>query len=54
MWGYEDLKTTLADPNAEEHGDMLEWLGLASGDDFDPTEFSTEEVNRRLGGTARR
>jgi hypothetical protein len=31
---------------------MLEWLGLASGDDFNPKEFSVEEVNRRLGGTA--
>jgi hypothetical protein len=53
-WGYEDLKATLADPGAEEHDDMLEWLGLSSGDDFDPKEFSAEEVNRRLGGTARR
>lgn len=53
-WGYEELKATLADPGAEEHDDMLEWLGLSSGDDFDPKEFSAEEVNRRLGGTARR
>jgi hypothetical protein len=54
VWGYEELKATLADPDAEEHDDMLEWLGLASGDDFDPKEFSTEEVNRRLASTARR
>ncbi len=52
-WGYEDLKVTLADPGAEEHDDMLEWLGLSSGDDFDPKEFSAEEVNRGLGRTAR-
>jgi hypothetical protein len=51
-WGYENLKATLADPDAEEHADMLEWLGLSSGDDFDPKEFSAEEVNRRLGSTA--
>jgi hypothetical protein len=54
VWGYEQLKATLADPGAEEHGDMLEWLGLASGDDFNPKEFSVEGVNRRLGSTARR
>lgn len=52
-WGYKDLKATLADPGTEEHGDMLEWLGLSSGDDFDPKEFSAEEVNRILGRTAR-
>jgi hypothetical protein len=52
VWGYENLKATLADPAAEEHDDMLEWLGQASGDDFDPKEFSAEVVNRRLGSTA--
>lgn len=52
VWGYENLKATLADPDTKEHADMLEWLGLASGDDFDPKEFSAEEVNRRLGRTA--
>lgn len=49
VWGYEDLKATLADPDAPEHEEMLDWLGLTSGDDFDPKEFSTEEANRRLG-----
>jgi hypothetical protein len=54
VWGYENLKATLADPDAEEHDDMLEWLGLASGDDFDPREFSVEGANRGLGRTTRR
>lgn len=54
VWGYENLKATLADPDAEEHADMLEWLGLTSGDDFDPKEFSAEEVNRGLGRTTSR
>ncbi|MCO6008317.1 plasmid pRiA4b ORF-3 family protein [Actinoallomurus purpureus] len=49
VWGYEELKATLADPDAEEHQNRLEWLGLASGDDFDPKQFSAEEINRRLG-----
>lgn len=48
VWGYEELKDTLADPNAEDHQSMLEWLGLNSGDDFDPKAFSIAEVNRRL------
>jgi hypothetical protein len=52
VWGYEDLKATLADPDAEEHEAMLEWLGLDSGDDFDPKEFSAEEINRRIGRPA--
>ncbi|TDV42702.1 pRiA4b ORF-3-like protein [Actinophytocola oryzae] len=53
-WGYENLKATLADPDAEDHDDMLEWLGLSSGDDFDPKEFSAEGVSRRLGHTTSR
>jgi hypothetical protein len=52
VWGYEELKATLADPDAEEHDNMLEWLGLASGDGFNPKEFSAEKVNRRLGRSA--
>jgi hypothetical protein len=47
-WGYADLKDTLADPDDDEHDDMLEWLGLDSASDFDPAEFSLEEVNFRL------
>jgi Plasmid pRiA4b ORF-3-like protein len=49
VWGYENLKETLADPNAERHSDLLDWLGLTSGDDFNPKEFSVEEINRRFG-----
>jgi hypothetical protein len=48
--GYEELKTTLAAPDAEEHEDLLEWLGLTSSEDFDPKAFSAEEANHRLGG----
>ncbi|HEX5401397.1 MAG TPA: plasmid pRiA4b ORF-3 family protein [Pseudonocardiaceae bacterium] len=53
VWGYQDLKATLADPNAEEHESMLEWLGLDSPGDFDPHAFSAEDANRRLDGSAR-
>lgn len=54
VWGYERLKATLADPANEEHDDMLEWLGLASADDFAPKEFSIEGVNLGLGHTTSR
>ena len=47
-WGYTDLKEILADPAHEEHQDMLEWLGLGAGKDFDPKKFSVAEVNARL------
>jgi hypothetical protein len=47
-WGYAELKEILADPSHEDHQDMLDWLGLDTGEDFDPTEFSVTEVNARL------
>jgi hypothetical protein len=48
--GYQRLKEILADPRAAEHDDMLDWLGLDSGDEFDPHLFSTEDVNQILSG----
>ncbi|MDQ3677883.1 MAG: plasmid pRiA4b ORF-3 family protein [Actinomycetota bacterium] len=45
VWGYADLRETLADPAHEEHQDMLEWLGLESADDFDPAAFDTYRVH---------
>lgn len=47
-WRYAWLKEVLADPSDEEHQDMLEWLGLDAGEDFDPKEFSVADVNSRL------
>ena len=47
-WGYADLKEVLADPAHEGHLDRLEWLGLDTGEDFDPSEFSAADVNTRL------
>ena len=44
VWGYYDLLETIQNPDHPEHQDMLEWLG----GDFDPDEFSVEEVNERL------
>ncbi len=39
---------TLADPDHEEHEDLLDWLGLDSAADFDPARFRLDEVNARL------
>lgn len=54
VWGYRELKATLADPGAESHESLLDWLGLASPEDFDPHAFSTEDANRQLGPSTRR
>jgi pRiA4b ORF-3-like protein len=48
VWGYADLRETLADPAHEEHADMLDWLGLESAEDFDPTTFDVDRVNALL------
>jgi hypothetical protein len=47
-WGYASLKEVLADPDHEEHEDLLDWLGLDSAADFDPADFRLDEVNARL------
>jgi Plasmid pRiA4b ORF-3-like protein len=47
-WGYANLKQALADPNHDEHEDMLEWLGLDNGSEFDPTRVSTEDIDYEL------
>jgi hypothetical protein len=44
VWGYAELLETLADPESEEHEEMLEWLG----GEIDPEEFDIGEVNRLL------
>jgi hypothetical protein len=44
VWGYYELLATIADPDHEEHEEMLEWLGEGS----DPDAFDLEEVNAML------
>jgi len=44
IWGYYELLETIADPDAEDHEDMVDWLG----GDFDPDAFDLEEVNAIL------
>jgi len=47
-WGYANLRQILADPNHDEHQDMLEWLGLDNANDFDPAAVATETIDHEL------
>jgi hypothetical protein len=46
--GYFHLRDVLADPEDQEHEDMLDWLGLVEPEDLDPAAFDLAEVNRAL------
>ena len=46
--GYKQLIDTLADPNHPDHHDMLQWLGIQKGTDFDPAHFDPADADRRL------
>ena len=51
IWGYMDLLKIIKDPQHEKYADMREWLqdfGYESIDDFAPTEFDIDFVNRNL------
>lgn len=47
-WGYANLKEILADPNHDEHQEMLEWLGLDDASEFDPAAVATEDIDYEL------
>ncbi len=44
VWGYAHMLEVLADPNHEEHDDIMAWAGGA----IDPTEFDLVGVNADL------
>ena len=44
IYGYYHMLDVVADPDHEEHDDLVEWLG----DDFDPEAFDIDEVNDML------
>lgn len=44
VWGYYDQLEAFADPEHENHRDVVEWLGK----DFDPEHFDVDEINRRF------
>ena len=49
---FPDLEI-LGDPGREGHEDMLRWLGIENGHDFDPECFDIDEANRRLDAAVR-
>ena len=44
IWGYADFLEAIADPDHEDHEDMLEWIG----GEFDPEAFDLDEINAEL------
>ena len=52
--GYARLIEVIADPNNEEHDEMLEWLGLEDANEFDPTRFDPKQVVFRDGRKPKR
>jgi pRiA4b ORF-3-like protein len=50
-WGYANLKEILADPDHDEHQEMLEWLGLDNASEFDPAAVTTEDIDYELALT---
>ncbi|HUJ34262.1 MAG TPA: plasmid pRiA4b ORF-3 family protein [Solirubrobacteraceae bacterium] len=50
-WGYTDLKAILADPNDEQHQEMLEWLSLENGIEFDPNAVPNDDITYELALT---
>jgi hypothetical protein len=50
-WGYANLREILADPDHDEHQEMLEWLGLDNASEFDPTAVTTEDIDYELALT---
>ncbi|MDN5759987.1 MAG: plasmid pRiA4b ORF-3 family protein [Tomitella sp.] len=52
IWGYQDLLEALADPAHPEHAERLEWLGLYSAGDLDPSRFDRVRVDAALSRLA--
>jgi hypothetical protein len=44
VWGYADFLEAIADPDHEEHDDLLRWAGGR----FDPDAFSPAAATRRM------
>ena len=47
-----DLRALLADPAADGHNEMLEWLGLDNAGEFDPAAFDVDAVNESLAAVS--
>jgi Plasmid pRiA4b ORF-3-like protein len=53
-WSYTNLKAILADPSDEQHREMLEWLGLENGSEFDPNAVPNDTIDYELALTGAR
>ncbi len=42
--GYERLQKIIKSPKHSEHKETLEWVGVESGDKFDPVDFNPQDV----------
>ena len=47
-WGYQALQETLANPAADDHQEMLDWLGINNAAEFNPTAFDLPATNLRI------
>ncbi len=47
-WGYEALKATLADPKSKDYADMIGWLCIKDGSDFDPKAFDLSDLHESM------
>jgi hypothetical protein len=50
-WGYANLRQILADPDHDEHQEMLQWIGLDNASEFDPAAVTTEDIDYELALT---
>lgn len=48
VWGYEDLKKSLADPSHPDYKSLREWLGLGRGMIWDPAYFDLQEAQTEV------
>jgi hypothetical protein len=46
--GYQHLREVLANPDDDEHADLIRWLGLSNASEFDPRSLDLARVNARL------
>jgi hypothetical protein len=48
VWGYEELKDILNNPEHPEYEERREWLGFEEDDVFDPNEFDLAAHHRNM------
>lgn len=44
VWGYEDMIETLKNKKGSQYKELVEWLGLEKGEEFDSETFNPAEV----------